>query len=77
VANGLVKLGVSANAVTNVATLLSIIFGALLYFLPTTRLLFVLFPVVLLLRMALNNIDGVNGPIMLSATGEEGLQNNP
>lgn len=59
VANGLVKLGVSANAVTNFATLLSMAYGALIYFLPTTTLLFALFPILLLVRMALNNIDGV------------------
>jgi CDP-diacylglycerol--glycerol-3-phosphate 3-phosphatidyltransferase len=59
VANTLVRMGVSANAVTNFATLLSIGFGALIYFLPTTGLLFLLFSLLLLLRMALNNIDGV------------------
>jgi CDP-diacylglycerol--glycerol-3-phosphate 3-phosphatidyltransferase len=59
VANALVRMGISANAVTNFATLMSIGYGALIYFLPTARLLFLLFPLLLLLRMALNNIDGV------------------
>ena len=59
VANALVGLGISANAVTNFATLLSIGYGVLIYFLPTTKSLFLFFPIVLLLRMALNNIDGV------------------
>lgn len=58
-ANGLVKMGVTANAVTWAAIAVSLAYGACIYFRPALPLLFALFPVVLLLRMALNNIDGV------------------
>ncbi len=59
IANGLVRIGVTANGVTWAAIWVSFIYGGLIYFLPTDRWLFLFFPVVLLLRMALNNIDGV------------------
>ena len=55
----LVRRGVTANGVTWAAIWLSLIYGGLLYFMPANKLLFLLFPWVLLLRMALNNIDGV------------------
>lgn len=55
----LVKRGVTANGVTWAAVWLSVIYGAFIYFMPTVKLLFLLFPVMLLFRMALNNIDGV------------------
>ena len=57
--NSLVRRGITANDVTWAAIWLSVIYGGLLYFLPANKLLFLLFPGVLLLRMALNNIDGV------------------
>jgi CDP-diacylglycerol--glycerol-3-phosphate 3-phosphatidyltransferase len=59
VANALVRGGVTANGVTWAALGLSVAYGALIYLRPATGLIFLLFPAVLLLRMALNNIDGV------------------
>lgn len=59
VASWLVRRGVTANGVTLAALWLSLIYGGIIYFLPTDRWLFLIFPVVLLLRMALNNVDGV------------------
>lgn len=51
--------GITANAVTLAAMLASIALGLLLYFSPDRRLLFLLLPVWMLLRMALNAIDGM------------------
>jgi CDP-diacylglycerol--glycerol-3-phosphate 3-phosphatidyltransferase len=51
--------GVTANQVTIAAALLSIAVGALLAFFPASRAVLVLVPVVLLVRMALNAIDGM------------------
>ncbi len=59
IVNGLVRRGVSANGVTWAALLLSILYGAAIYWRPSFKPLFLYFPVVLLVRMALNNIDGV------------------
>lgn len=59
VVDRLVRLGVSANGVTWAALLLSVAYGVAIYLRPSDPLLFLFFPLVLLLRMALNNIDGV------------------
>ena len=56
---GLVRMGATANGVTWSALLLSVAYGAAIYVWPAAGILFLLFPVVLLVRMALNNIDGV------------------
>lgn len=55
---GLAGLGVSANAVTLTASALSIALGAALALWPQPRL-FLLVPVWMFLRMALNAIDGM------------------
>lgn len=51
--------GVTANQVTVAAALLSIIAGAAIALWPERRLLFLLLPAVLFVRMALNAIDGM------------------
>lgn len=58
-AGGLAKSGVTANQVTVLACLLSILTGTLLYCWPTARWALLLIPAVLFLRMALNAIDGM------------------
>ena len=57
--NVLAKTGVTANQVTVAAMLLSIATGAALVVLHDQRYVLFLVPVVLLLRMALNAIDGM------------------
>ena len=51
--------GVSPNQVTLAALALSLIYGALLYICPGQSLLWAVLPIVLLVRMALNAIDGL------------------
>lgn len=51
--------GITANQVTVSALLLSIITGVLLALSPTNILMFLSLPLVLLIRMALNAIDGM------------------
>ena len=51
--------GVTANQVTVAAALLSILLGLLLAALPHLTWLFILVPVWMLLRMALNAVDGM------------------
>lgn len=51
--------GITANAVTLAAMLVSVALGLFLYFEPDGRLLFLLLPCWMLLRMALNAIDGM------------------
>ncbi len=55
----LASAGVTANAVTLTAMLASFALGVFLYFEPDRRLLFLLLPGWMLLRMALNAIDGM------------------
>jgi len=55
----LARAGVSANQVTLTAALLSVGIGATLLFHPERTALFVLVPIWMLLRMALNAIDGL------------------
>jgi len=55
----LVGLGVTANMVTLVALLCSVLLGLALAFDPQSRLLLLLMPLWLFLRMALNAIDGM------------------
>jgi CDP-diacylglycerol--glycerol-3-phosphate 3-phosphatidyltransferase len=55
----LAKLGVSANAVTVSAVALSLGFGGLIAALPASGVLLCGLPAVLLVRMALNAIDGL------------------
>jgi CDP-diacylglycerol--glycerol-3-phosphate 3-phosphatidyltransferase len=55
----LVRLGVSANQVTLFAALISLLFGLALYFSSGSTGLLVLLPLVLLIRMGLNAIDGM------------------
>ncbi len=54
----LFKMGVTANQVTVAAFVLSALVGACLYFVPF-RLILLLVPVFLFVRMALNAIDGM------------------
>jgi len=58
-ADGLAKAGVTANGVTLAALALSLAHGAWLALLPQSRWPFLLLPVTLFLRMALNAIDGM------------------
>lgn len=58
-ADGLAKAGVTANGVTLAALVLSLAHGAWLALAPDSRLPFLLLPVTLFLRMALNAIDGM------------------
>jgi CDP-diacylglycerol--glycerol-3-phosphate 3-phosphatidyltransferase len=55
----LVRAGVTANAVTGAALVLSMAHGAWLALMPTSRWPLLLLPVTLFLRMALNAIDGM------------------
>jgi CDP-diacylglycerol--glycerol-3-phosphate 3-phosphatidyltransferase len=55
----LVRAGVTANAVTGAALVLSMAHGAWLALMPTSRWPLVLLPVTLFIRMALNAIDGM------------------
>lgn len=55
----LFRAGVSANQVTILACAVSIAIGAVLAFMPQRHALFLLVPVWLFLRMALNAIDGM------------------
>ena len=55
----LVAKGVTANQVTLIACLLSILLGVVLALFPTFSSLFFLIPIWLFLRMALNAIDGM------------------
>jgi CDP-diacylglycerol--glycerol-3-phosphate 3-phosphatidyltransferase len=55
----LVRAGVTANAVTAAALVLSMAHGAWLALMPTSRWPLVLLPVTLFIRMALNAIDGM------------------
>ena len=56
---GLVRAGITANAVTTAALLLSVAHGAWLALMPTSRWPLLLLPVTLFVRMALNAIDGM------------------
>ncbi|MBK6630542.1 MAG: CDP-alcohol phosphatidyltransferase family protein [Betaproteobacteria bacterium] len=55
----LASLGLTANAVTLAAMLVSIVIGLSLYFAPDKRLFFLLLPGWMLLRMTMNAIDGM------------------
>ena len=55
----LVRAGITANAVTGAALVLSMVHGAWLALLPTSRWPLLLLPVTLFIRMALNAIDGM------------------
>ncbi|MDG1582895.1 CDP-alcohol phosphatidyltransferase family protein [Pseudomonas sp. GOM6] len=55
----LYERGVTANQVTLAAAVISVSLGALLALFPTTTWLFALIPLWMLLRMALNAIDGM------------------
>ncbi|MDH5232658.1 MAG: CDP-alcohol phosphatidyltransferase family protein [Gammaproteobacteria bacterium] len=55
----LARIGVSANQVTLLAMLLSIAAGAALFIWPQQYPLFLLIPILLFVRMALNAIDGM------------------
>ena len=57
--DSLAKAGVTANGVTLAALILSLAHGAWLALLPQSRWPFLLLPVTLFLRMALNAIDGM------------------
>ncbi len=59
VAGRLARWGVTANQVTVVAALISVVLGAGLAMLGEAHWLFLLLPVWLFLRMALNAIDGI------------------
>lgn len=55
----LARAGVTANQITVSATILSVVAGLLIAFFPDRPAVFLLLPFVLLLRMALNAIDGM------------------
>lgn len=55
----LAAAGVTANQVTVAAMVLSVAAGLLLALYPSNRILFLILPVVLFVRMALNAIDGM------------------
>ncbi len=55
----LVAMGATANQVTIVATVLSVLAGGLIALFPAATLLFWILPVTLFVRMALNAIDGM------------------
>ncbi len=55
----LAAAGVTANQVTMAAAVLSVLIGAVLIWLAEWRLLFLILPVWLFVRMALNAIDGM------------------
>ena len=57
--NGLASLGVTANQVTIFAAILSILTGVLIYFYGEQLWPLLLVPIILLVRMALNAIDGM------------------
>ena len=59
VCGALVRAGITANAVTGAALVLSMVHGAWLALLPTSRWPLLLLPVTLFIRMALNAIDGM------------------
>ena len=58
-ATSLARMGVTANLVTIVAALGSILVGGVLAWRSDSRAVFLLIPVWLLVRMALNAIDGM------------------
>lgn len=51
--------GVTANQVTLAATVLSVAYGALMFCLHDSRILFLMLPLFLFFRMALNAVDGM------------------
>lgn len=55
----LARVGVTANAVTLCAFLLSLLVGCLLAMAPTSRVVYLAYPVLLFIRMALNAMDGM------------------
>ncbi|WP_298959839.1 CDP-alcohol phosphatidyltransferase family protein [uncultured Roseibium sp.] len=55
----LAKAGVTANQVTIVALILSVLEGAALWLFPGSAVPFLLLPLILFLRMGLNAIDGM------------------
>lgn len=57
--SGLFKLGVTANAVTITACVISIALGLYLYILRPAPVLYALIPLWMFLRMALNAVDGM------------------
>jgi hypothetical protein len=57
--NHLFRIGMTANAVTVAAMLASVLYGAVMFLAPVSRWPFLLLPAFLLLRMALNAIDGM------------------
>ena len=65
------KLGITANGITWMAILLSVVIGVLFWFFPKGHMLWI-FPVGLLVRMTLNTLDGMMARIydMTSVPGE-------
>ena len=59
VAARLYAAGVTANHVTVAAAVISVAYGAALYFIPTSAVLWFCLPVWLFLRMAMNAVDGI------------------
>ena len=58
-ARGCAKSGITANGVTLAAMMVSLTLGGFLYFANGNRLLFLLLPLWMFLRMAFNAIDGM------------------
>lgn len=63
----LVRRGVTPNQITVLAMALSLAYGVVLALHPASRWLWGLFPVAMLLRMALNAVDGM----LATATGQK------
>jgi len=59
VCRGLARMGITANHVTVIAVLLSVVLGAFVVFFPAARWPLLLIPAGLFVRMALNAIDGM------------------
>ncbi len=58
-ARGCAKSGITANSMTLAAMCISLMLGGILYFANGNRLLFLLLPLWMFLRMAFNAIDGM------------------
>ncbi len=59
IVQGLAKIGVTPNQVTMAAVFLSLVTGGLLTVFHENRFIFILIPIVMFVRMALNAIDGM------------------
>ena len=56
---GMAQMGIKANQITIAAVILSLLMGAAIAVMPQSRRLWLLLPIVLIIRMALNAMDGM------------------